>query len=76
MTDYKDDAIMVILLRKRRPMSAKKITEILNQEGTEISRPTVARRLAKLKEDGWVVGSARAYRINPKRMPDKFKKFF
>lgn len=68
--DHKDKIILRILLSRRRSLSAKKVTELLNESGIKISIPTVRKRLNRLKENEWVIGS---YRFNPKRLPKKYQ---
>jgi len=63
--DEINEDILRILLKTRRTMSASRITKILNEEGTKISRPTVRARLKKLKRQEWVVGN---FKINEDRL--------
>ena len=67
--DETDKAILRILIRKRRTLSATVIKKLLwDLEAIEISRPTVSKRLIRLKKEKWVIGN---FMANPKRFPKK-----
>lgn len=61
---------MGILLKKRRKISAKKITELLDKQKIKISRPTVVKRLKILKKKKWIVGK---YKFNLEKLPEEYK---
>jgi len=68
--DEIDSGILRILIKKRRKLKATTITKLLNEKKIKISRPTVIKRLKKLRNRKLVLGY---YRYNPEKLHPMYK---